>query len=551
MDDKTTKILLIEDNAADARFVREILKESSFLRFKLVHRVRLEEALKCLREASFDVLLLDLSLPDSHGIDSFNIICTQDQTVPIIVLTGLNDEELAIKLVRAGAQDYLVKGQFDNNLLTRSIRYAIERKKTEEALKLSERELAIRNKIASIFLTTPDDKIYGEALQAILEIMNSKYGYFGYIDDNGDLVCPSLTKDIWDQCQITQKSIVFPRKIWGGLWGKSLIEKKTLYSNGSLQVPEGHIPLFKVLVVPIIYHGEVVGQITVGNKATDYDYKDKKKLETIANNIAPILNAKLQHYREEKKRKQAEEELQKHRDHLEMLVEERTAELTRLNEQLQSLSSQLLTSQEKERKRVAQELHDSVGQTLSALKYSVESALNQASKEVSVKFAQSIESLIPKIQYAVEEVGKIGKGLRPSVLDDLGIIATFSWFCREFEETYSDIQVKRKITLKEADVPDSLKVVIYRILQESLNNTAKHSKADLVGISLKKTDSTIEFSIKDNGNGFDVVNTLLPENNKCGLGLISMIKRAELSGGSLVIHSDRERGTAIQVSWPV
>jgi signal transduction histidine kinase len=87
---------------------------------------------------------------------------------------------------------------------------------------------------------------------------------------------------------------------------------------------------------------------------------------------------------------------------------------------------------------------------LSALKYSVESTLDQASKEVSVKCAQSLKSLIPKIQYAVEEVDKIGKGLRPSVLDDLGIIATFSWFCREFEETYSDIQVKRKITLKEA-----------------------------------------------------------------------------------------------------
>jgi len=274
-------------------------------------------------------------------------------------------------------------------------------------------------------------------------------------------------------------------------------------------------------------------------------------LETIANHIAPILNAKLQHDKEERKRKQAEEELQKHRDHLEMLVEERTAELTRINEQLQSLSSQLFTFQEKERKRIAQELHDSVGQTLSALKYSVESTLNQASEEVSAKCAQSLESLIPKIQYAVEEVDKIGMGLRPSILDDLGIIATLSWFCREFGETYSDIKIKKEITLKEDEVPEPLKVVIYRILQESLNNIAKHSKADLVGISLKKTDSAIEFSIRDNGRGFDLETTISLENEKIGLGLISMIKRAELSGGSLVIKSDKETGTILRASWPV
>ena len=150
---------------------------------------------------------------------------------------------------------------------------------------------------------------------------------------------------------------------------------------------------------------------------------------------------------------------------------------------------------------------------------------------------------------AVKDTTRIGKGLRPSLLDDLGIIATLSWFCREFQEIYSDIQIEKEITLEEDEVPEPLKVAIYRILQESMNNVTNHSGADLAVISLKKTEGTLEFSIKDNGRGFDVTNTLSLENNKSGLGLVSMIKRTELSGGSLLIKSDKETGTTIQANW--
>lgn len=266
-----------------------------------------------------------------------------------------------------------------------------------------------------------------------------------------------------------------------------------------------------------------------------------------------------------------DEALRGARDELEGKVEKRTAELTRSNEQLrkeieerkrieetlkksekqlQSLSSQLLTFQEKERKRIAQELHDSVGQTLAALKYSVENTLNKIGEGTISNCFKSLEDLIPKIQNSVEEVDKIGKGLRPSILDDLGILATFSWFCREFKSVYSDIQIEKEITLEEDEVPEPLKVVIYRILQESLNNIAKHSGANLVHIALEKTNSTIKFTIKDNGKEFDLKNTLSPENNKSGLGLISMIKRTELSGGALVINSNSGTGTTINASWP-
>ena len=196
-----------------------------------------------------------------------------------------------------------------------------ERKQAEESLRESERKLSIRNKIAEIFLTTPEDEMYGEVLSVILESMESEYGVFGYIDEDGALVCPSMTRGVWDQCQIPDKDIVFPREKWGGIWGKALIEKKSLYSNEPFSVPQGHIPILRALDVPIIYQGAVIGNLLVGNKPTDYDEKGKQSLEIIADHIAPILHARLQRDQQEAIRKQAEESLKESEEKYRLFVE--------------------------------------------------------------------------------------------------------------------------------------------------------------------------------------------------------------------------------------
>lgn len=190
------------------------------------------------------------------------------------------------------------------------------RKKVEEDLRQSWQEMTIRNKIAEIFLTIPDKGMYREVLQVILDAMKSKHGVFGYINQDGDLVCPSMTSDIWDQCKMANKDIVFPREKWGGIWGSALLENKTFSSNEPFSVPEGHIPVRRALVVPIIHQSEVIGHLLVGNKATDYDEKDKKLLETIANSIAPVLHARLQRDIHEREKKSAEELLASEKERL-------------------------------------------------------------------------------------------------------------------------------------------------------------------------------------------------------------------------------------------
>ena len=135
--------------------------------------------------------------------------------------------------------------------------------------------------------------------------------------------------------------------------------------------------------------------------------------------------------------------------------------------------------------------------------------------------------------------------LRPSLLDDLGLLPTIGWFVREYQKIYPSIRIKKQTEIDETQVLDPLKAVVYRILQEAMNNIAKHSKANLVSTSLRKKDDRIELVIEDNGIGFDT------ESIKNGFGLGSMRERAEFSVGSFDIESVKGKGTVMRASWPI
>jgi len=242
--------------------------------------------------------------------------------------------------------------------------------------------------------------------------------------------------------------------------------------------------------------------------------------------------------------KRAEESLRKAHDELERRVEERTAEV-------QHLSSQLLAVQEDERKKLSRELHDSIGQSLAAIKLGAENALSRIGKGATEASVEALESLIPTVQHASEEIRKIHTDLRPSMLDDLGIVSTIFWFCREFEQLYSGICIVKTIEIEEKQVPEPLKIVIFRALQEALNNAGKYSEADLVRVSLRRADGKIELLVADNGQGFDVQNVLSVKSLRGGFGLTSIKERTQLSGGAFAIESTRGAGTVVRASWPI
>lgn len=227
----------------------------------------------------------------------------------------------------------------------------------------------------------------------------------------------------------------------------------------------------------------------------------------------------------------------------EQALEESEAELRRL-------SARLLDVQEAERKTISRELHDSIGQALAATKFGVENCLYRIRGVADKETVKSLETLARVVRRASEEVRRIHTDLRPSLLDDLGIIATISWFCREFQGLYSDLRIEQRIDIEEKQVADSLKIVIFRLLQEALNNVAKYGKGDTVRVSLQETEGHIELAIEDNGRGFDVDQVRSTKSLKGGFGLTSMKERTELSGGSFSIESAPGAGTLVRASWP-
>ncbi len=212
--------------------------------------------------------------------------------------------------------------------------------------------------------------------------------------------------------------------------------------------------------------------------------------------------------------------------------------------ELRLLSFQLMTAQENERKAIAQDLHDSIGQTLAAIKFALERKIHQIGRGEPPP-GISIEDILAIVQGGIDETRRIMSNLRPSVLDDLGILATLNWFCREFEKVHPHIRISKESNLEEAEIPDSLKTVIFRVLQEAMNNIAKHSRADLIRLELKREERNLTFSVQDNGVGFD------PRTSPRGLGLASMKERVEISGGKFLVHSSRGQGTTLQAIWPI
>jgi signal transduction histidine kinase len=130
------------------------------------------------------------------------------------------------------------------------------------------------------------------------------------------------------------------------------------------------------------------------------------------------------------------------------------------------------------------------------------------------------------------------------MLEDIGLLVTIGWLCREFGEAHSAIRIDRSIDIEEGEIPAPLKLVIFRMIQEALNNIAKHSEASLVRVSLHKTGEGIELTISDNGKGFDVKETL-----RQGLGLVSVRERVELSNGSFSIESGKGKDTTLRAMW--
>ncbi|MDR3568694.1 MAG: PAS domain S-box protein [Syntrophobacteraceae bacterium] len=248
-------------------------------------------------------------------------------------------------------------------------------------------------------------------------------------------------------------------------------------------------------------------------------------------------------------RKKMEEELRRSQEELEKRVRERTASLEAANEKLRLVPSKLIEVQENESKRLASDLHDSIGQTLAALKFRIEHVSTVVRDGKAKEADRLLGEFVPIIQRSIDETRMISMGLKPTVLSEQGLLAALEWYRRQLLAVYSKIHIEFETAIQEEDIPEALKIAMFRIAQEALNNSCKHSGAEWIDVRVALNEGNIELVISDDGIGMDV-GYILKSTAAKSLGLIGMKERAEIFGGKLYIESALEEGARVRAVWP-
>jgi signal transduction histidine kinase len=219
--------------------------------------------------------------------------------------------------------------------------------------------------------------------------------------------------------------------------------------------------------------------------------------------------------------------------------------LGRTQEELNAITGRLFNAEEQERQRIARDLHDDIGQRLALLQIDLERLWSKLPEKLRKETEPERETALTRIAGIAKDLRELSHHLHPQVLDDLGLETAVRQLCELFEERYS-IPVRFSTRNAASQVSPAVGIAIYRIVQEGLQNVAKHSGAESVDIALVGGKGRVELSIRDNGVGFDP----LAQKRGSGLGLISMAQRARLAGGDFEIQSRPNGGTQIHVSVP-
>jgi signal transduction histidine kinase len=219
------------------------------------------------------------------------------------------------------------------------------------------------------------------------------------------------------------------------------------------------------------------------------------------------------------------------------------------HKQDRSFRRQLILAQENERKRIASDLHDGIAQTISVVKYNIEASVARLAAENPAQDVSMFDGAIERLRAAVDEVRRVSSNLAPSMLEDFGLAVALEWLCKEFNSNCPQTLANCTLCIDECDTPDLVKISIYRLVQEALNNVSKHASATGVDISLTATLDGVGLTVADNGIGIDERKLKIEPAGRAYLGLRGMRERVEATGGAFDIESSPGEGVVIHAEW--
>ncbi len=477
----SVKVLLVEDSPTDALIIGEALIDIGEFKHALTRAESLAQALAQVQRTRFDVVLLDLGLPDGNGIETFRRFRQVTPDTPVLVLTGLADISVGLVAIQEGAQDYVLKREIEAPLLSRAIRYAIERNRALTALAASEERF--------------------------------------------QLAVSGASAGLWDWNLRTDELYLSPHF-------------REIVGHDEDELPNQMRAHYDII------HRDDVERVMLALRAHtqqrhpyDIEYRVRTRLgeyRWIQSRAQALWDASGAAYRmvgwimDITDRQRAEEALRQ------------------TTEELQRLSANIQHIREEEKTRIARELHDDLGQLLTALKIDMARFEQVIEPKIDQSSAGALRNIYGVIDQLVGSVRRIAADLRPVMLDDLGPIPAIDWFVHEFSARHG-IAVKADLDVNEVAFNRDSGTEVFRMVQEGLTNVARHSGANEAEVEIAREEPYCTVRIRDNGRG------ALPDarRSRKSFGLLGMRERAARLGGELSVATAPGEGFALTVTLPL
>ncbi len=595
-------ILMVEDNTGDQFLLSELLNASELKIKSLFSAIRLDQALQQLKEP-IDIILLDLSLPDSSGIDTFNAIIQHAGKTPVVILSGITDTRLALDAITLGAQDYLIKGDFDEKLLAKTIRYSIERKRNMEELQASNerynlvskatndmvwdwnvltgdiyRNVESWNKIFgsslkelptdhSLFLERihPDDKF--ATLKKVEEIMKNPEqfifsvecrarkddGSYAYISDLGYIIRDETgraTRVIGATQNITE------RKEAEGILKSSEERYRYLFHNNPASILIWDLDDFKILEVnesSIEQYGYTKDELlkkTILDLGMAGEHAEIRELAQKAKaGVFFKVTSTWKH--QNKSGENMFMEVTSHRiDYkqknvilaLANNVTEKIQLEAKLEEEQIQKQQEITEAVITAQEKEREEIGGELHDNVNQILASARLYLGLAKRDLKepITFLEQTDNLIFS---AIGEIRSLSHSLIPPSLNESELKDALDNLVNMIS-TGGSLKVHMNLQhFNEANTSDKLKLTIYRIVQEQFNNILKHAGASNIYLSLGHENKQLLLCIRDDGRGFD--KTKKTE----GVGLMNMRTRASLFNGEMTIHSTPGEGCELKMTF--
>jgi signal transduction histidine kinase/DNA-binding NarL/FixJ family response regulator len=494
---KTIKILHIEDNAIDADLVARELKKANMPFSQII--VNSKDAFSNALEMTMpDIVLSDHSLPSFNSLEAIKIIKSKGILVPFILITGNTSEEFAVSVIKAGADDYVLKDRIQR--LPSAIKNAVE-----------------RFELDVIRLTIKKEKEEGDKL-AIEELKK--------LTERLQLATSSSGIGIWEWDIITNQAI-WDKEMYT-LYGIKPANNTFIFNNwlSCLHPDDQHKGAENIqLAISGEKEFNTEFRIVWGDGSIHYikargvvEWDDDKNPVRMLGANWDITNLKLLEAEKDKVTKAVE-------------ISEKRA---------RSFAKQLNDVLEEERSHIAREIHDEFGQQLSGIKMSLSLLLKNSGSSPTVQVI--VDHLISDVDNSIKSLRRIANELRPVLIDKFGLFAAIECLVKEFEKK-TGISSRVYVDINQPNINKKVEINIFRICQEALTNIAKHAEASEVKISIENHHQRLLIKINDNGKGISH-QTL---HNPLSMGLLNMKERANLIGAELSVRSNARQGTFIKL----